>query len=108
MPWIWNTRYIFGYNIQSPKALLAQAYKEKGNLDKAIEVYEQLTDPNAENRDGRLIYPKNYYYLAQCYEMKGQKARAVRLYEKFLRLWKDADEITTEVADTRERLTNLE
>ena len=107
MPWIWNTRYIFGYNMQGSKELLAQAYKEKGDLDKAIEVYEQLTDPNAENRDGRLIYPKNYYYLAQCYEMKGQKARAVRLYEKFLRLWKDADDRLAEVADTRKRLANL-
>ncbi len=73
MPWIWNTRYIFGYNAQSPKDLLAKAYKEKGDFDQAIKVYERLTDPNPEHREGRLIYPKNYYYLAKCYEMKGQK-----------------------------------
>jgi tetratricopeptide (TPR) repeat protein len=107
MPWIWNTRYIFGYNMQVPRVLLAKAFKEKGHWEKAIEIYEQLTDPNPENRDGRLIYPRNYYYLAQCYEMKGQRARAARLYKKFLRLWKDADEDRPEVKDARERLAGL-
>ncbi len=107
MPWIWNTRFIFGYNVQGPKALLAQAYKEKGDLDQAIEVYERLTDPNPENREGRLIYPKNYYELAILYEMKGSKAKAIRLYEKFLTLWKDADSGIAEVVDARKRLAGF-
>ena len=107
MPWIWNTRYIFGYNVQSPKDLLAKAYKEKGDLDQAIKVYEQLTDPNPEHREGRLIYPKNYYYLAKLYEMKGRKAKAIGLYEKFLELWKDADPGTAELEDARKRLSGL-
>ena len=107
MPWIWNTRYIFGYNVQGPKALLAQAYKEKGDFDQAIEVYERLTDPNPENREGRLIYPKDYYELAILYEMKGSKAKAIRLYEKFLNLWKDADPGIAEVEDAKKRLAEL-
>ena len=107
MPWIWNTRYIFGYNVQGPEALLAQAYKEKGDLDKAIEVYERLTDPNPENREGHLINPKNYYYLAELFEMKGRKAKAIRLYEKFLDLWKDADPGIAEVKDAKKRLAEL-
>ena len=107
MPWIWNTRYIFGYNMHASEALLAQAYKEKGNLDEAIAVLERLTDPNAENRVGRLIYPKNYYELAILYEMKGSKAKAIRLYEKFLTLWKDADPGMPEVEDAKKRLAGL-
>ncbi len=107
MPWIWNTRYIFGYNVQAPKALLAQAYKEKGNLDKAIEIYERITDPNPENREGRLIYPKNYYYLAELYEMKGRKAKAIAHYEKFLDLWKNADLGLAELEDARKKLAGL-
>ena len=107
LPWIWNTRMIFGYNFQVTDAILAQAYKEKGNLDKAIEVYERITDPNPENREGRLIYPMNYYYLALCYEMKGRKAKAIELYEKFLSLWKDADPGIAEVDDARKRLAGL-
>jgi tetratricopeptide (TPR) repeat protein len=107
MPWIWNTRFIFGYNMPGPKALLAQAYKEKGNLDEAIEILEGLTDPNPENREGRLIYPKNYFELAILYELKGSKAKAIRFYEKFLDLWKDADPGITEVHDARQKLTAL-
>jgi tetratricopeptide (TPR) repeat protein len=107
MPWIWNTRYIFGYNMPGPKVLLAQAYREKDNLDKAIAILERLTDPNPENREGRLIYPKNYYELAILYEMKGQKAKAIRLHEKFLHLWKDADPGLPEVEDAKKRLAEI-
>jgi tetratricopeptide (TPR) repeat protein len=107
MPWIWNTRHIFGYNMTGPKVLLAQAYKEKGNLDEAIDILERLTDPNPENREGRLIYPKNYYELAILYEMKGSKSKAIRLYEKFLDLWKNADPGMAEVEDARKRLAGL-
>jgi tetratricopeptide (TPR) repeat protein len=108
MPLIWRTNSIFGYNFNTTEALLAQAYKEKGNLDKAIEVYERITDPNPENREGRLIYPKNYYFLALCYEMKGKKAKAIQSYEKFLNLWKDADPGIAEVEDARKRLDQPE
>jgi tetratricopeptide (TPR) repeat protein len=107
MPWIWVTSSIFGYNFNTTEALLAQAYKKKGDLDKAIEILERLTDLNAENRKGRLIYPKNYYDLALCYEMKGQKAKAIKHYKKFLDLWKDADPGITEVEDARKRLSGL-
>jgi serine/threonine protein kinase/Tfp pilus assembly protein PilF len=107
MPWIWRTQSIFGYNFNTTRALLAKAYKEKGDLDKAIEVYEHITDPNPENREGRLIYPKNYYELAILYEMKGSKAKAIRLYEKFLDLWKNADPGLPEVEDAKKRLAGL-
>jgi serine/threonine protein kinase/tetratricopeptide (TPR) repeat protein len=107
MPWIWNTRFIFGYNFQNPKTYLARAYKEREDLDKAIEILERLTDPNPENREGRLIYPKNYYFLAICYEMKGWKTKAIRLYEKFLYLWRDADPGIAELEDARKRLDSL-
>jgi len=107
MPWLWLTQNVITYNLFNINSFLAQAYKEKGDLDKAIEVYEQLTDPNPENRDGRLIYPKDYYELAILYEMQGQKAKAIRHYEKFLDLWKDADPGIAEVEDARKRLAGL-
>jgi len=107
LPWIWATRFIFDYNFDLTEAILAQAYKEKGHLDKAIEILERLTDPNPENREGRLIYPKNYYELATLYETKGLKAKAIRLYEKFLDLWKDADPGITEIEDARKRWAAL-
>jgi tetratricopeptide (TPR) repeat protein len=107
MPWLWITQSIITYNLDATKALLAQAYKEKGDLDKAIEILERMTDPNPENREGRLIYPKNYYYLALCYEMKGLKAKAIKSYEKFLELWKDVDPGLLEVEDTKKMMAGL-
>jgi len=107
MPWIWNAQPILSFNLNHTKALLAKAYEEKGDLTHAIEVYARLTDPNPENREGRLIYPKNYYNLAELYEMKGQKTKAITYYEKFLTLWKDADPGLAEVEDARKRLAGL-
>jgi serine/threonine protein kinase/Tfp pilus assembly protein PilF len=107
MPWIWNTQQIITYNMFNIDSFLAQAYKENGDLDQAIEVYELLTDPNPENRDGRLIRPMNYYYLGELYEKKGRKAKAIKHYEKFLSLWKDADMRTEELEKTRKKLAEL-
>jgi len=107
MPWLWLTQPVITYNLFDTNMLLGRAYREKGDWDKAIEIYERLVDPNPENRDGRLIRPMNYYYLALCYEMKGQKAKAIEHYEKFLSLWKDADPGIAEVEDARKRLQLL-
>jgi len=107
MPWLWLTQPVISYNLFNTKALLAQAYKEMGDLDQAIELYERLADPNPENREGRLIRPKNYYELAKLYEKKGSKTKAIEFYEKFLGLWKDADHGLHEVEDARKRLALL-
>jgi len=66
-----------------------------------------LTDPDPENREGRLIYPENYFRLAKLYEQKGWKAKAIEHYEKFLTLWKNADPGIAEADDARERLAGL-
>ncbi len=107
MPWLNLTQPVIAYNLLTNYDLLARVYKEKGDLDKAIVVYEQLTDPDPENREGRLIYPKNYYELAILYEMKGRKAKAIEYYEKFLDLWKDADPGIQEVEYAQKRLAAL-
>ena len=107
MPWLWNTQSIIVYNMFNIDSFLAQAYKENGDLDQAIEVYEQMIDPNPENRDGRLIRPENYYYLGELYEKKGRKAKAIQSYEKFLSLWKDADMRTEELENAKKSLAEL-
>ena len=107
MPWLWQTQPIFAYNLSAMRTHLAQAYEGKGDLDQAITFYERRTDPNPENRDGLLIYPKNYYELARLYELKDRRAKAIDLYEKFLFLWKDADPGLPEVEDARKRLAGL-
>jgi serine/threonine protein kinase/Tfp pilus assembly protein PilF len=107
MPWLWNTQSIIVYNMFNIDSFLAQAYKENGDFDQAIEVYEQLTDPDPEKRDGRLIRPMNYYYLGELYEKRGRKAKAIASYEKFLELWKGADMRTAELEDAKRGLAVL-
>jgi serine/threonine protein kinase/tetratricopeptide (TPR) repeat protein len=107
MPWLWLTQPVITYNLFDTNMLLGRAYREKGDWDKAIEVFERLTNPNPENRDGRLIRPMNYYYLGELYEKKGRKAKAIESYEKFLTLWRDADMRTSELKDATDRLARL-
>ena len=74
-------------------------YYKNGELDKAIAEYERLTnfDPNSNNR--RLIHPKYRYRLAKLYEEKSWSDKAIEQYEKFLEIWKDADEDLEELID---------
>jgi len=98
---------VIGYNSPSLKDVLARAYQQKGDLDKAIAEYERLItfDPNTRAR--YLVHPLYHYRLAKLYEERGWKGKALDQYEKFLDLWKDADAGTAEVEDATKRLTAL-
>jgi tetratricopeptide (TPR) repeat protein len=95
------------YNLPFTVDILARAYQQIGELDKAIQEYERLItfDPTSENR--RLIHPLYYYRLALLYEQKDWKGKAIEHYEKFLTLWKDADPGIDEVEVARKRLAGL-
>ncbi len=86
---------------------LAIAYYSTGDLEKAREEYEKITELTA----GRLyygdIYTKSFYMLGKIYEQQGNKAKAIEHYEKFLDLWKDADPGIAEVEDAKKRLARL-
>jgi tetratricopeptide (TPR) repeat protein len=95
------------YNILNHREILAQAYNQKGDIDKAIATYKNLITFNPDSNDRRLIKPKNYYELAKLYEQTGQKTKAIEHYEKFLDLWKDADSGMAELEDAKRRLEGL-
>ena len=102
-----DIKNVFSANIPFLKDVLARAYKEKGEIDKAITEYERLItfDPRREERT--LVNPLYYFRLAKLYEEKGEKAKAVAKYSRFLDLWKDADPGLPEVEDARKRLAGL-
>ena len=86
--------------------LIAQCYYEKGELEKAI-----IEVRNAQNYYGSFhafIYPKCFYLLGKIYEKKDDTQLAIQNYEKFLDLWKDADEDLVKLIETKERLAALE
>jgi len=86
---------------------LALAYYKAGDLEKAREEYQKITQLTS----GRLlygdIYAKSFYMLGKICAQKGWKGKAIEHYAKFLDLWKDADPGIPELEDAKNHLTNL-
>jgi tetratricopeptide (TPR) repeat protein/tRNA A-37 threonylcarbamoyl transferase component Bud32 len=86
---------------------LALAYYKSGDLARAQEQYEKITQLTT----GRLaygdIYARSFYMLGKIHQQKGERALAAENYRKFLELWKEADPGLPEVEDARKRLAGL-
>ena len=87
--------------------LLASAYYKSGDLPKAREQFEKLTNLTAGRWDFGDLYAKGFYWLGKIAEGQKDKARARENYRRFLDLWKDADPGFPEVDDARTRLADL-
>jgi serine/threonine protein kinase/Tfp pilus assembly protein PilF len=98
---------LISYNTPFLKDVLARAYLEKGDLDRAIAEYEKLVNFDPASRARFLIHPELHYRLAKLYEQKGMNSQAIEQYQKFLELWKDTDPGLPEVVDARKRLEKL-
>jgi serine/threonine protein kinase/tetratricopeptide (TPR) repeat protein len=102
-----DTDELGGYNRPIPRDTLARAYHKKGDLDKAIEAYEQIVTFDPASMERRWLHPRYRYRLGKLYEEKGLRDKAIAEYEKFLNLWKLADPGETELVDAKKRLTAL-
>jgi tetratricopeptide (TPR) repeat protein len=107
LPALLYAEWMINYNTPFLKDVLARAYQQKGDLDKAITEYERLITFDPKNPARFLIHPKYHYSLAKLYEQKGLKTKAAEQYQKFLDLWKDADPGIPEVEDAKNRLAGL-
>ena len=98
---------LISYNTPFFKDIVARAYLQKGDVDRAITEYERLVtfDPNSRARF--IVHPLYHYRLAKLYEQKGLKGKAIEQYQKFLDLCKDADPGQPEVEDAKKRLAGL-
>jgi serine/threonine protein kinase/Tfp pilus assembly protein PilF len=95
------------YNLPPQRDVLARAYQNKEDWDKASAEYEQLITFKADSRNRFFIHPLYHYRLAKLYEKMDDSGKALRQYEKFLSLWRDADPALLEVEDARKRLAQL-
>ncbi len=52
-------------------------------------------------------YPRTLYLLGKIHEELDEKQEAIETYQKFLHIWKNADEDLPEKIDAQKRLANL-
>jgi serine/threonine protein kinase/Tfp pilus assembly protein PilF len=86
---------------------LAFAYYKSGELEKALETYERIVSLTVGRLHWGYEFAKSFYMLGKIYEQKGWEGKAIEHYEKFLDLWKDADEGLPELENAKKRLASL-
>ena len=87
---------------------LANYYYQTGNLDMAILKYQEITARRDRAGSESQEYSiRAHYNLGKIYEKKGNYEQAIVYYQKFLNIWKDADDDLPELIDARSRFTKL-
>jgi len=71
-----------------------------GKLNKAVEKLEAVLEINPN-------YAQTHYLLGLVYEKKGKKEKAKQHFQKFVEIWKDADENLPQLIEARKRLEEL-
>ena len=86
----------------------AECQFQTRKFDTAIKSIERLQNIYNNIAGFRAVYyPKSFYLLGKIYEKKGDASLAAENYEKFLQLWKNADEDLAELIDAKKRLSRL-
>ena len=85
---------------------LAECQYEGGQLYKALESLKKLQTINVW-AIRPIYYPKSFYLMGKIYEKKGDTKLAIKNYEKFLELWKDADQDLPDLIDAEKRYKTL-
>ncbi|UCH13896.1 MAG: protein kinase [Bacteroidales bacterium] len=106
IPFVPSLEFIF-YNLPPYKDILARAYQQAGELDKAIREYEKLMYFNPASKNRQLIHPLYHYRLAMLYHKKGLTDKALRQYSIFLEQWKDADKDLPELIEAEKNYALL-
>ena len=107
LSWDFDVWDMLLYNAPIDRDLKTKMLYSAGKIQESIEEYKKLLTIDLPHTDRRLINPKYHYRLAKIYEEDGQRENAVEEYEKFLDIWKSADEDLPELIDAKKRYANL-
>ena len=102
-----NIISMIGYNLAFPRNIVARTHLENGDMQSAINAYEELVTFDPESRDRQLVRPKYHYELAKLYEENGMIDKAIAQYELFLEIWKNAEKNLPELIDAKIRLSKI-
>jgi tetratricopeptide (TPR) repeat protein/TolB-like protein/predicted Ser/Thr protein kinase len=80
---------------------LARVTKARGDLAGAIAIYRALNTPDITNKWTSLLEPRFVLETARLLDQMGDKDAARAEYQRFLDLWKNADEGLPELAEGR-------
>jgi len=90
---------------------LANCQFQEGEFDKSTNTLMQIQEVVQDHPDfgvrRSIFFPKSFYLLGKIYEKKGDTRLAIQNYEKFLDLWKEADEDLPDLIDAKKRLASL-
>jgi len=96
-----------GYPMMFVLYPLAECHYEKGQFNKALESLNRLQNIYNSVWIRGIYYPKSFYLMGKIYEKKGDTKLALKNYEKFLNLWKDADEDLPDLIDAKARYAKI-
>jgi serine/threonine protein kinase len=81
--------------------------KAKTILLKVNKTYEPMFGMGWLDIDFGYAYPRTFYLLGLVNEALGEQAEAVKAYQRFLEIWKEADENLPELIEAKQRLAKL-
>jgi len=79
---------------------LGEAYFKIGELNKAVEKSEAVLEINPN-------YAQTHFLFGLVYEKKGRKEKARQHFQKFMEIWKDAEEYLPQFVEAKKRLEEL-
>jgi serine/threonine protein kinase/tetratricopeptide (TPR) repeat protein len=86
---------------------LAYGYLRSGNLDEAARQYKKVLEIRSLGFERQEPWILTHYQLGRIYEQKGQPEKAVEYYQRFLNIWKEADEDLIPLQEAKDRLAAL-
>jgi serine/threonine protein kinase/tetratricopeptide (TPR) repeat protein len=105
--WLDSVSTIPGQYLVSVRFRAALCYSENGDYKSAVDQLNMIVDLPIYSLDNALVIPKTHYQLGKSYEVLGRATLALEHYEKFLDMWKNADEDQADLIDARARVEVL-